>query len=371
MQPRRNSAVKRGVRPHDVTKGMKRIRHRYSESESLDLFDALGRKSGYRIGDPADSERFVSDVRAALNRANTTPIILHGRRAEAMFGFVVASLHGCKLIRQEDVGDVYSADDTIATPDYRLVLNSGEEFFVEVKNCNNTNPERPIRFRSDYISALERYAAIFGTSVKVAIYWSRWHIWTLISVQHLPVVGNDRAVNLLKALQINEMASLGDFSIGTLPPLKIRILTDPTKPHAVSEFSPASSDIEFTIGEVKFYCGESRIEDAREKSIAFYLMMHGKWTEKEPVADIQDGELKAIDFVKVPDEFNAGQGFAIVGEVSSMISDAYADLTVGGGGIHRLTPPLEPGSLGIVIDPNYKGTHLPLWRIHLKPNYDE
>lgn len=351
---------------------MRRIRTRHPDSETLDLFDALGRKSGYKIGDATDKERFTADVSAALGRAKRTPILLHGRRVEAMFGFVAASLHGCKLIRQEDVGDVYAADDTLAIPDYRLVLNSDEVFFVEVKNCNDVNPEHPLRIRSDYIAALERYTAIFDSTVKIAIYWSRSRLWTLVSTQRLPSAVASRAINLAKASKINEMASLGDMIIGTLPPLRMRILSDPSKPRAVSKVLPGRSQIEFTIGSVEFYCGDTQIDDAKEKSIAFYLMLYGsKWEEEEPLVDIKGDELIALDFVKRPVGHDHKREFEIVGELSSMISDAYADLTVGDSGIHRLTPPLEPGSLGIFIDPNYKGVHLPLWRFYLHPNYDE
>lgn len=142
---------------------MKRIRSRRTDSESLDLFDAVARHAGYRVGHPADYDKFVSQMGEALRRASANPMVLHGRRAQSMFGFVAASLGQCQLIREEDAGEVYCAD-SLSIPDYRLVLKSGTQLFVEVKNCNSVGTEVPIKFRTDYLKRLEDYSRLFRQS---------------------------------------------------------------------------------------------------------------------------------------------------------------------------------------------------------------
>src|SRR5262245_37375139 len=109
---------------------MKRLRTRHPEGEAIDLYDALGRRSGYSIGDSTSADRFTHDVAEALKRATTNPLMLHGRRAEAMFAFVAGALGKAALVRQEDAGEVYAADSSLQIPDYRLVLLDGQEFFV-------------------------------------------------------------------------------------------------------------------------------------------------------------------------------------------------------------------------------------------------
>lgn len=349
---------------------MKLIRKRHHDSEFIDLFDAMGRRSGYKIGDKADSDRFIAEVKASLSRAAASPILIHGHHAQAMFAYVAASLGACKMIREEDTGDIYAESNDVAVPDYRVLTKRGNEFFVEVKNCNDETIERPVRLQRSYVDALERYAAIFRRPVSIAIYWSRFRLWTMVSTPHLPSDGDDRAIDMRKATKINEMADLGDFMVATVPPLRMRILADPAKPRVVTREASGELRVEFTIGAVEMYCGPNRVEDPRERSIAFYLMFHGSWPEEEPRAEIRDNQLIAIDFVKAPAEKDLAQPFAMIDALSSMISTAYIDLTAEQSTVHRLTPNVEPGSLGLLIDPKYRGRHLPLWRFYQESNYD-
>ena len=54
-----------------------------------------------------------------------------------------------------------------------------------------------------------------------------------------------------------------------------------------------------------------------------------------------------------------------------MISDHYDHLTVNDGGdVTALAPTVEPGSLGVLIDDDYKGDALKLWRFTVTPSTD-
>jgi hypothetical protein len=69
----------------------------------------------------------------------------------------------------------------------------------------------------------------------------------------------------------NEMASLGDYSIGTAYPLKLRLAAAMDKPRTIS----AEGRVEMTIGAVEISAAGSVLEDKTERNIALYLMLYG------------------------------------------------------------------------------------------------
>ena len=97
-------------------------------------------------------------------------------------------------------------------------------------------------------------------------------------------------------------------------------------------------------------------------------MFYGGWQCHEPRANISDNKLDSIDYIHEPSEAAEGQGFQMVGSVSSMISSFYRDRISSSEG-EALTVNLETGSLGVSIPKEYKGNALPLWRFHLQPQH--
>jgi len=69
----------------------------------LDLFDAIGRNKKYVLGDEKDEAAFVDIISNALS-VNKTPTMIYGRRVEAMFAYMAASLGKCALVKKEDAG---------------------------------------------------------------------------------------------------------------------------------------------------------------------------------------------------------------------------------------------------------------------------
>jgi hypothetical protein len=199
--------------------------------------------------------------------------------------------------------------------------------------------------------------------VKLAIYWSRWNKWVLISLSDLKREGSSYVTSFVDSYKQNQMATLGDLTIATTPPLAFRLLTDPDKPRRVDD----DGKVEFTIGEVELSCAGQLITKKEEQNIAFYLMLYGDWPTAEPQAHIEDGQLIAIEYSAEPIEETPEQGFEMVGSMSGMISRRYNELTAPTGRIERLAPQIEPGSLGIAIPADYKGSQLPLWRFIQQP----
>lgn len=228
-----------------------------------------------------------------------------------------------------------------------------------------------MQFRQDYVDGLERYGGIFALPVKIAVYWARWRLWTLISTTNLGFENGKRTLNLLGAIKKNEMAKLGDFMIGTKPPLTMRLVADRSKGRVIRGEKRGHREVGFTIADIEFFCDRVKVIDEKEKALAFYLIMFGDWKQEDPCGVFEGEELTGIDFTCAPEEFDPAQGFAMIGYASSMISNVLGDLTVDAGEVERLTPKGDPGSFGILIDPGYKGIHLPLWRFHMEPGKDE
>jgi hypothetical protein len=341
---------------------MKRIPRDPEKFEVIDLFDAIGKKHNFKLHDK-DSERdFLESIKTSLGR-HKSPIILHGRRVEAMFGYVAASLGRSTVVKREDSGEVFLESTDVKVPDYRVVTKEGDQFLVEVKNCHKSDPFSKYSIKSTYLEGLKSYARLLNIDLKLAIYWSRWNKWVLISPSDLECDDSACVTSFIDSYKQNKMTILGDITIGTTPPLVFQLLTDPRKPRHIN----ANGKVGFTIGRIELVCAGKRITEEKEQNIAFYLMLFGDWPTNEPKALIENRELLGIEYMAEPIERTSGQGFEIVGAISGMISRHYNELTAPSGQIERLAPKVEPGMLGISIPDDYKGQQLPLWRFTQQP----
>lgn len=345
---------------------MKRIPRDPEKFEVISLFNAIGQKRNFKINDKNSEKAFLESVSTSLTKGKDVPIILHGRRVEAMFAYVAASLGRCLFIKQEDAGEIYTTDLSIRPPDYRVVLEGGTELFIEVKNCHKTSRGSYAYYiKAPNLNSLQSYAALFGKALKISIYWSEWGIWTLLSPSELKVHGGLHSISLGDATKVNEMGAIGDMHVGTTPPLSLRFVTDANEPRKIDD----SGIVEFTIGSVELSCGGNVIQDKEEERLLFYLMRYGNWPFSEPRAVIENNELLAIEFLAAPVEEDLGQEFSLIGPISTMIARRYNELTAPEGQINTLTPQVEPDSLGMAIPKDYKGKQLRLWRFFQEPNY--
>jgi len=342
-----------------MAKELKRIPRNPEKFESIDLFHAFVNRQALKLSDQTIEQAFVRTLSNEINRSKANPILIHGRRTESMFGYVAASLGKCVVIKQEDKGDVYAVDTGMQPPDYRIILDNGYEFLAEVKNHHPRDPTAPYRFRKTYLTSLLKYAEVFNRDLKIAIYWSQWNIWTLIAAQEIDANKTKPSISLPLAAKLNEMSLLGDQSIATTPPLVWRLRPDPQKPVAFSD-----SHLDFTIGAVELYCGDTLIQDTSERNLALYLMFFGRWPASDPQPRIRNDILEAVDIVATPDTRTPNQPFEFVGDLSGMISRYYNFLTTSEGGVERLQPAHEPGTLGVVMPSTC--VYLKLWRFTIR-----
>jgi hypothetical protein len=309
---------------------------------------------------------FGAHVAAAVDQALSDPLLLHGQRVEAMFEALLVSLGDFQLLKSEDAGRIFAAK-RFQVPDSRVVLKSGEQWLIEVKNVYEKNPFRQRRrlMTREYRQGLEAYAAATGAELKVAVFWARWLLWTLVSPGRLADVDGNVALAMQSALQASELGRLGDRTIGTRPPLRLWLTMDPARTSAIG----ADGMVESIIGDAALYCGDTEIVDRVEQQIAWMFMQHGEWPGSEATPIVDGDRLIAIEFRWEPEE-QVNEGFEMIGTLSRMFSRHFAEQTVKGREVVQLRAPLRRGWFAPLIAPDHVSQALPLWRFQLRPSYE-
>lgn len=215
---------------------MKRLSRDPLRFDAFNLFATYGEKASISLKDPASVDGFVRTMREAADRALSQEAFLFGQRTEAPFERIVAGLGGCRLLKREDVGDVFHGfDSEVQPPDFRVVLNDGQQLLIEVKNFyQGQPPKREQRERTSYLDSLVAYAEAMKCELRVATYWVRWNRWTLVPVGAFRRGEKWSTLSMRDAICANEMNRLGDILVGTRWPLRFRIIADPNAPRTIS-----------------------------------------------------------------------------------------------------------------------------------------
>src|SRR5688572_25354853 len=193
---------------------------------ALRMLDEFVQSNELVLSDQTASDEFLKKLSAALQEHRSNPALAHGLRAQTMFAYFAAALGGCKIITEEDCGEFYVAASDFKRPDFRILTLEGEEFFVEVKNFNQTDPVAPYVLKSDYANSLRHYAEAFQKPLLFAIYWVRWGLWTLNHLDDFAFNGDTYSLSLVNTAKSDQKALLGDRLIGISKPLALRIYTD-------------------------------------------------------------------------------------------------------------------------------------------------
>ena len=329
-------------------------------------FGKFGHARKISLRDPATFSAFVRHVGDEVQRALDDSTLLYGQRTEAMFEALLVSLGGFDLLKSEDSGRLFPASRYIS-PDFRVVLGDGAHWLIEVKNVYEQEPSQQRRrlFAETHFRKLAAYAQKTGAELKIAVFWARWSIWTLVSPDRL--IGPDGGIDLdmQTAIRVNEFSRLGDRMFGTRPPLRLRVAMDPARTSSVD----TDGMVRATIGDAKVFCGDEELTEPAEREIAWVFMQYGEWQEHDPEPILDGNRLLAIDFRWEPRD-PTGQGFEIVGTLSRMFARYYAQHTVDGGAVVQLRAPLRPDWFAPLVNMKIRSGALPLWRIELQPNFD-
>lgn len=344
---------------------MKRMARDPEKFGVLELFAAVARKKNLRLDSDEDFRKFADLALASLVSSQNSGTIIHGKRAEAMFAYIAGALGKCALIKVEDAGDMFVKGLPMQAPDYRLVLDDGSIILVEVKNFNPKDILEPFILTQKYYEKIQRYAATQRIPLKIAIYFPSLGFWCLVSPSAFKKTRAGLEITVTKALANNEMSTLGDIMIATLPRLRLEMMADVDEANEID--AEGKAIIIFRSG--KIFCEETELHNEIDQRIAFYLMRFGRWKQKSwPV--VRDNKLFGIVFTSSTDDTFEGQPFAGIGDLSSMIASAYSEYTVAEGKPFALDVAQDPEDFGLTIPHDFRSQQLPLWRFVLQPNPD-
>jgi hypothetical protein len=159
-------------------------------------------------------------------------------------------------------------------------------------------------------------------SLGIAVYWSRWNLWSLTSPDAFSQSGEWSSIDLGTAMMRNEMSVVGDLQVGTKMPLKMVFDVEQL---SESGKDLASGELTVQITKSSLSCAGKPIDDPMEKRIAFYLMLYGNLVE-DSLPVFKDDRIVAIEHCFQKEE-ETGQRFEIVGSLSSMFSRFYRHAT--------------------------------------------
>lgn len=344
---------------------MKKLIRNPEKFDVLELFSAMATTNGYKINDLHSVEEFISCVKSSIKKSAISDITKFGKRIESLFAYVAGGLGEVKLLKQEDVGNIYYVGDEIIPPDYKAILTDGNQILIEVKNFYSKDIKKEYKLEKKYYAKLQRYSDMHNIPLKIAIYFTIMNQWVLLPIAAFNDNSNSYTIDFATAFANSEMALLGDRMIGTTPNLEIHLLTNKNEAKAVN----TSGIVDFTIRQTKFFCGKQEVIDATEQRIIFDFIRYGRWIEEASETIMEDGKFLGIKFVYVPVE-PKGDDFEILGLLSEMISNKFKELTIRGGEVEALDLGINPKDFQILIPDNYDSKVLPLWQFTIMPNED-
>ena len=244
-------------------------------------FGKFGLERRLSLRDPATISAFIGHVGDRVEGAVGDSPLLHGQRTEAMFEALLISLGEFELLKGEDGGRLFP-DDRYRVPDFRTVLKDGSHWLIEVKNVYEREPleQRRRLFTGPYLELLTAYADATGAQLKIAVYWARWSIWTLVSPDRLTGPDGGLDLDMVTAMRVNELSRLGDRTIGTRSPLRLRLTMDEGRTSRIA----ADGEVTFVIGGVQIFCADKEIVEPAEQEIVSVFMQYGRWRADEPEA---------------------------------------------------------------------------------------
>ncbi|MDW5285394.1 hypothetical protein R6Y90_10500 [Alteromonas macleodii] len=332
--------------------------------DTFELYTKLCAQNSLDITDSQSVDQVIGLLKEALKENHKNLNLVFGKRVEAMFSVVAASLGKCCLIKQEDGGEVY-CNENISIPDFRLVLKDRSSFLVEVKNYHREPFNNTYSFTKKYFESVIRYSELVNCPLKFAIYYSKMNWWLLLSPDAFNKLGNRYVVEFTDALKQNEMLTLGDEWLSTTPPIDIYLVSDPAKPAYINE---DTGETNFIIKKVLCYCAEKHVKGKEEQKLLNIFALYSSWVETSVEPILVDKRLIGIRYRFEPggDEYSEN-GFDHLGQISAMVSNMYKRITESSSGrVIAVDTTREPKSFSILIPEDYKSKELPLWRFHIQ-----
>lgn len=330
----------------------------------LTEFGKFSASNGVSLKAPDTLPEFLKHVEKELTGAKEDPALLHGQRTENMFEAMVVSLNRFKLFKVEDAAGIYPLE-AFKVCDFRIVTLDDQHWCVEVKNFYQKDPiNENYKLSTGYLDKLTSYANLTGARLKIAIYWARWSVWTLVAPEEFLTPNGGVSISFVQAIAGNELSVLGDLKIGMKAPLCLRLIADSEMTNKLEGDARA----EFSIGGVKIFCDGTELIEPIDQQIALLFIYYGDWEGEGTDHKVNANDVAWVDVDFTPRD-SKNEGFDFIGSLSTVFAKYYAQETLDDKGIHQLKAPTQPEWFKAIMDPNHKSNALPLWKFKMEPNY--
>ena len=212
------------------------------------------------------------------------------------------------------------------------------------------------------LGVAKAYADMVGTPLKLAIFWSLWNIWTVISPDRFRTGKGGLRVAMKDAFLANESGRLGEVIIMTKPPLRLVLGAATDMPRSLSPEGLAN----FIIGSAKIFSGDVELTDPRDRKLAEVLLFYGEWSTDGPLAITDGGGFAGVEFVATPEE-PSDQGWDGIGSASRIFSRYYAAQTTDGDQVIQLHGEAAPQWFAPLSNWDFKNSKLPLLLGRIQP----
>lgn len=321
----------------------------------------FARETGIALNDPELIPRFLTAAGDSLAAALRSQTLVHGKRVENLFEMMVVSLGGYAMLKAEDLGRLH-AGQQLRAPDFRIVLNDGAQWLIEVKNVRCKTPlKQRTKLSAAYMQSLEAYAETVGTPLYLAFYWSLWKMWTLVSADRFRTASGGLHISMEEAVMANELCRLGDVSLNTVAPLRLIFAGTPADPLALNgDGFPASR-----VAVAKMFSRDTELLDPKDRQLAMVLMEFGEWPIRGP-HPIAGDPAGAVEFIAEPVE-SSDEGFDGIGMASRIFSRYFSSRTIAGEQVIQLHGAPVPELFAPIASWDFKRSRLPLWVFRFPP----
>jgi hypothetical protein len=301
---------------------LKKVHRSPEKFDALSVFATWAQRHAVPLRQEDAVPRFAEFLQHALKESLASDTMLFGGRTQAMFDAVVANLGAVRLVKSEDCGDIYSADDTIQVPDTRIVLADGRNLLVEVKN-NAADWLKPFRRKTTYFDGLQRYADLTRSEFRLAIYWQQTGVWTLVRLDAMKDEGRFRSIRFTDAFTHNDMGALGDVLVGCRPPLVLQM-------HVAKE---EGGGIRFVHPLSRVFTGGREVFGDVAKHLFRFMLFYGSWRRSKPKIIDESKDYRIVEAQAAPEEpedeaQGTPEGSRLDSLLSSMLSRRWLQGTI-------------------------------------------
>jgi Holliday junction resolvase len=346
---------------------MKKIPRDPTRFDAIDWFGEFCKSKGYSIGQTEALDAFLNNIRDNIKAVIADDNRLRGIQGQAMFEALVIELGHATFTRQEDSGRLYSTS-AVQPLDLRVTLSDNRTLLIEIKDSTATPwLGECVLIPKKQFHRYREYAKTVGGDPMFAIFWRKLWRWVLVPPKAFVKIKKSYALTLEESFKLNEMSVLGDRMLATRTPLRMKVETDPNQPRELD----SNGFGHYTIKSIELFCRDKPIKDEAGKKLAFYMMLFGRWRDRQPSLHLDGRTILAVDWIFEPEADEADPDCYIVDALSSMFSRQFEFHTRDReNNLRILSTEAESGRLATLAPQNFpfKTSDLPLWVFRLEPS---